>query len=253
MVYLDCQDVDSTVRSLATASELPAHLLVEKMPSFEVDWVELAPADVDPLVVAPRDYFQLLGVDIGDLRFEGTYYFHGTRVIDPDSFRRDGILPLGRMIDRLWETLYELIRDDVTEEQWRRCRADLEAGGGDHDGWLYRTKVDNPVHHGPYAMLVRDHLLNPRATHSHDYLATPEIVEDIARACGFGLQARFDAAATSCTVKFRINDTRDVDVEAAFWYAYTMTRGEGIGMASLAGIDLGGCPVPAADILAVDS
>lgn len=250
MVYLDCQDVDSAMRSLETASRLPSDLLAETMRSFDVNW-DLA--ETDPLKTAPHEFFQLLGVNIDDLRFgfEGTYYFHGTRVIDPDSFRRDGILPLGQMIDRLWESLYMLINDEVTEADWRRCRDDLETTGGGHSGWLYRVKVPNSIHHGPYAMLVRDHLLHPKATASHDYLATPEIVEDIAQACGFGLQERFEAAATRCTIKFRTAETRDVDVEAAFWYVYTSLRGDGIGNSSLSCIDVGRA-VLAEDILAID-
>jgi len=249
VVYLDCQNVESAVQSLAEASQTADDLVVEAMQSFETNW-DLAAED--PFVAVPRDFFRSLDVAIDDLRFEGAYFFHASRVIDPDSFRREGIQPLEPMVDRLWDTLYELARDLFTEEGWRRFRANLEAGGGGEAGSDYREKVGNRLHHGPHGMLVRDTVLIPEATGSHDYLAIPEIVEDIAVASGFDLRERFEAAATSCIVKFRASRTSPVDVRAAFWYVYKGIRGEGIGESSLSGIALCGSPVPAADILAVD-
>jgi hypothetical protein len=35
-----------------------------------------------------------VGVELRSLRWDGTYYFHGTRTLDVDQFRTQGILPL---------------------------------------------------------------------------------------------------------------------------------------------------------------
>ena len=63
-----------------------------------------------------------------DFAFESAYYFHGTRVFDPATFSAEGILPLGRAVDRLWTSLYTLVADTVTDADWRRLRANLESG-----------------------------------------------------------------------------------------------------------------------------
>src|SRR5689334_4868094 len=138
MRYLDCQSLESTVQSLAAICERDPDAVRSTMGSYEQDWAWTGPED--PVRVGPRQMLRALGVEIGNAGWDGTYYFHGTRVIDPDVFRRKGILPLGEVIDDVWSMLYELLRDDITEEQWRGCREKIEAGGGGHSGWLYRTK-----------------------------------------------------------------------------------------------------------------
>jgi hypothetical protein len=67
---------------------------------------------VAPELLRPFD------VQLRDMWFTGAYYFHGTRVTRPDSFLRDGILPLVAILDRIWNELYELCSDQVTPEQW---------------------------------------------------------------------------------------------------------------------------------------
>jgi hypothetical protein len=83
-----------------------------------------------------------------------------------------------------------LVADTVTSADWDRPRTEIDAGAGGHSGHLYRLKVNGPNRHGgPYALLAREHHL-PRNGH-HNYLAIPEIVEDIARCCGLDLAQRF--------------------------------------------------------------
>lgn len=200
--------------------------------------------------------FAKLGVNIDDVHFDGAYYFHGTRVLDPHAFLRDGIRPLGAMLDRLWDDLYGLCDEHVTPAQWQELRRDLEGSTPtplheEQGARLYRLKFDKPGLHGPYASLVRDLVVTPISGH-HDYLKIPEIIEDIAGCLGLGLQARFEAQAASCVVKFRHHEVNRHTVEAALLYVLTRIQGQPLGDSSVYGLDCKNVAVPASDAVYVD-
>ena len=157
--------------------------------------------------------------DIQKVAFDAAYYFHGTRTIDPRLFLADGIKPLGLVIDHLWDALHLLCADDIPADRWQAIRRELEhdrprSRSDDHSAWLYRLKQPDPAHHGPYASLIREHAVNPIGG-QHDYLATPEIIQDITGHVGGDLQAKFEAAATSCVAKFRHPEVGLHQVEVA--------------------------------------
>lgn len=206
-------------------------------------------------MAVPRNLLAELGVDIRDVSFDGAYYFHGTRVLRPRAFLQDGILPLGAMLDQLWADLYSLCDSQVTPARWRTLRQELEGETPSplHDNqgaWLYRMKFATELHHGPYASLVRAHALNPIEGY-HDYLKSPEIIEDIARCLGLGLQARFEAQARSCIVKFRHGEVNRHTVEVALLYVLAWIHGQPLGRDSVYGVDCQGA-VPPADVMYVD-
>jgi hypothetical protein len=118
----------------------------------------------------PRELLEGLGRDAETVSFDSAFYFHGTRVTDPDSFYRNGILPLDDVIERLWAALFELVRDERSTEEWAAFRGDVERDAEGHDGLLYRLKTGDRLHFGPYGLLVRETLRDPSATSSHDYL-----------------------------------------------------------------------------------
>ena len=254
MVFLDCEDVDAALQSLAAATGVDGATLRAVLCAREpgrIDWAE----GEDPRVAVPRTLLAEVGVDIGDVCFDGAYYFHGTRVLRPHAFLQDGILPLGVMLDPLWADLYSLCDGEVTVARWRALRRELEGETrtplhAEHGAWLYRMKFATQFHHGPYASLVRAHALNP-IQGQHDYLKSPEIVEDIARCLGLGLQARFEAQARSCIVKFRHREVNQYAVEAALLFALDWIHGQPLGFSSVYGVDCQGV-VPAADVMYVD-
>jgi hypothetical protein len=254
MVFLDCEDADAAVRSLAAAACIDAVTLRAVLLAREpgrIDWAE----GEDPWVAVPRILLAEVGVDIGDVSFDGAYYFHGTRVLRPHAFLRDGILPLGVMLDQLWADLYSLCDGEVSPAQWGALRCGLEGETrtplhDEHSAWLYRIKFASQFHHGPYASLVRAHTLDP-IEGQHDYLKSPEIVEDIARCLGLGLQARFEAQARSCIVKFRHSEVNQQTVEAALLFVLAWVHGQPLGRDSVYGVDCRGA-VPAADVMYVD-
>ncbi|AXX31959.1 hypothetical protein APASM_4594 [Actinosynnema pretiosum subsp. pretiosum] len=200
---------------------------------------------------ALRQVFSLLDLNEDDFRFDGTCFFHGTRTLDPSRFHSEGILPLGHVVDRIWDDLHSLIPDRVSAIEWRGHRALVENGGGGHWGHLYRLKTAEPdFHAGPYAFLVREHHTT-RLEDNHDYLAIPEIVRDIAGTCDFDLQRIFESTARPYVVKFRTTETSAHLLHAAFWYVHFALRGQKAGYFSLYGHDCRNTAVRPEDVLDV--
>src|SRR2546421_7338935 len=115
MTYLDCQSLESTIQSLAGVCERPADAIRKAIANYDADWTL---GEEDPARVGPRVMLRALDVEIESVTLGGTYYFHGTRAIDPSAFQRNGIMPLGQVIDQIWSMLYELVRDELTETHW---------------------------------------------------------------------------------------------------------------------------------------
>lgn len=161
-ILLDCHDLDAAVRSLAVASNRPEAALTDAIASVEVNWDTITD---EAEAAARRQVFENLELTDEDFRFDGTCFFHGTRTLDPSSFRRDGILPLGHVVDRIWDDLYSLISNKITLTDWRDHRAAVENGRGGHGGYLYRLKTNVPSFHGgPYAFLIREHHITRSTT-----------------------------------------------------------------------------------------
>jgi len=154
----------------------------------------------------PRAVLGSLGITEETLAFDGAFFFHGARVVDPSAFLEHGILPLRRRLDRIWSDLHQMISDLVSEQERRAHREVLEhGGGGGQSGELYRHKTRDAVLGGPYAHLVREQHLHSLGC-QHRYLSFPEIDQDIARTCKFDVRSRFEKATTPCVVKFRVDD-----------------------------------------------
>lgn len=256
MPYLDCHDLDSTLASFAGAIGItPAEL---ERALREHDEARFEEAAEDPWQLMPREALERFGVDVETVarRFSGAYYFHGTRAIDPEAFRRRGILPLDQMVDELWATLRDLADDEISDEDWASFRSSVEAGAGGNDGYLYRLKTSGRIHFGPFGLVVRETFFEPRSTGSHDYLGCPEIVQDIARCFAFAhdvdLEQRFCEATKPCIVKFRSTQLRPGAINAALWYAYTKLRDGEIRGNSNYSFDGDGTPVPPEDVVDVE-
>jgi hypothetical protein len=256
MAWLDCRDLDSTLASLADAIGTTASTLEEELRNY--DDSRFAGASEDPWLLMPREILQSLGTDVSTVveRLDGAYYFHGTRAIDPETFRRRGILPLDQMVDEVWSTLRALVRDEISNQDWAAFRRAVEADAGAHDGFLYRLKTGDRMHFGPFGLVVRETFFEPQATTSHDYLGCPEIVQDVARcfsaAHGIDLERRFCEASRPSIVKFRSTQLRPGAVNAALCYAYSKLRDNEIGSNSNYSFDGEGEPVPPEAIVEVE-
>jgi hypothetical protein len=254
---LDCETFATTLTSVAAAADVPELELVDGLRRFDpeavdtgMDWYDAVPSAALASIGIDID------IDIDRIRFDSACAFHGTRTLDPHGFLLHGILPLGAMLDRLWDDLYSIAGGHVTAAEWRAIRTTLETGApqpglDEQSAYLYRLKVGKTSLHGPYANLVRDHTLAPNDGH-HDYLKIPEIVEDIARFTGTDLQHRFERAAQSCIIKFRQHDVTHHETASAVMYLLSAARNEPHGFGSVHGLDRGGVAVPPEDVIAVD-
>jgi hypothetical protein len=254
MTLLDCYDVDSTLASFTATVGAGADEITSALIDYDESRFD---GSEEPYKRMPREVLALFGTDpdtVSDL-LAGAYYFHGTRAIDPESFRALGILPLDAVLEEIWATLRELAHE-CRDDAWAAFRTDVEADGGGHYGSLYRLKSRGAMHFGPHGELVREIFLNPRPSGSHDYLACPEIVQDIAwcaeSALGIGLEERFCAAAKPTLVKFRAPLWSGA-VPTALWSLYYMLRqGNITGRNACGGFAGCGTNVPASDVVDVE-
>jgi hypothetical protein len=193
-----------------------------------IDWTDLERHD-DPERALPQVAAERLGLRLGG--FSEVRYFHGTRTRDADSFRSRGLLPLGAALEEIWRELREIGADRLSETEFESLRTEIEGNGGGDGGRLYRLKTPALLHHGPFGEYVREHFLHPHELSSHDYLRTPELVEDIAHAAhevfNVDLLGTYTAATRPCIVAFDMPvDDDGPAVEAACWYLWAAARGE---------------------------
>ena len=255
MTFLDCRDLETALGSLSEALQLDAHEFRATLLDFD-DSRLVDSEHEDTCMQMPRELLARLGRDVNAVKIDGVFYFHGTRTIAPESFRCDGILPLDQMVERIWSTLYELVRDECSRSEWTDFRRAVETDAGGHGGYLYRLKARDRLHFGPYALLVREIFFDPTATGSHDYLGCPEIVQDIAscyrHARGVNLERRFCEASQPAIVKFQSADVWQGSLPTALWYVYTKLRNDELTSTANGGFDGHGNAVPPQDVIAVE-
>ena len=246
MIYLDCHDLETTLASIAAAVGTRVDRLAQALRDYDESRYESALEE--PFTQMPREVLEQFGVAVDNIHFEGTCYFHGTRVLDPQGFRIYGIRPLNQVLEQIWVMLYDLVREERSKAQWAQFRATVEAGGCGHFSQLYRQKTSERPHLGPLGELVREIFFNPKAIGVHDYLSCPEIVQDIATCYrdvyGVDLERRFVDATSPCIVKFRSAEVRGGAIRAAVWYAFAKLRSNNLSRHSLSAFDGNGVGVP---------
>lgn len=242
-MLLSCANVTTALESLAAAAGVPSHDVHSVLTSIE--WTDLEQHD-DPERSLPQLAAERLGRPLGG--FSAVRYFHGTRTRNPKSFRTRGLLPLGAALEDIWRELREIGADQLGEAEFDALRTEIEGNGGGDGGRLYRLKTPALLHHGPFGEYVREHFLCPQELSSHDYLRTPELVEDIAHAAhevfGVDLLSAYAAVTRPCIVAFDMPTSDDGPaVEAACWYLWAAARG-GVTRAACGGFDGQGIVVP---------
>lgn len=127
-------------------------------------------------------------------------WFYCTRVPAGTTFD-EGILPLGQVLPLLKDTLLNLLEDTAAKRAIDQAFA-REGGFGFHFG----NKLGNPLHWGPYAILVREVASCANDLGQHDYLTMPEIIEDLCEevelASGIDLLPVFRERLRPAVVKF---------------------------------------------------
>lgn len=226
-MILDCSSRQSTQLSLGKILDIPSTHLLEKLLAFDLDQfcLEHQSDGRKPAVILLEEVFN---VDAHTRIPESISWFHGTRVLNPESFRTNGIRTLSNQLDQIWIDLFSIVVYSINQQEWEAFRRAMETTHPGHSANLYRMKTRDILHWGPHAVLVRDVLVNPERFESVDYLNSPEIVEDICLCFqerhGRDLLPAFQQQSHACIVKFNDNTPRPDSVPIALHYLYCTTQ-----------------------------
>lgn len=249
-LVLDCESFDTAVVSLArifqtTPEDLKILLSVKEISAhYETHFRELPEFSSYIYGIAEQHFGSSLPLD-------AVCWFHTTRVLPGTTFS-EGILPLDAALPSLKKRLLEAV-DDVSVKVQLHHALYLD-GVRDHH---YANKTQNSMHWGPYAILVRDVASCATNLSQHDYLAMPEIIEDICN--GFDDPIRdalldiFSAKLRPATVKFTSLVDRDEPyIATALCYVHSMIHDGKLDTNSVICFDGKNNPVPFQDILKVE-
>lgn len=250
MKKLDCETIDSTYESLEQILGTSRSRLESLFEGIDIEsFYRNRPHHPQP----PEDlvFSEVRKLATLEGEYDRTCWFHLTRILDTNTFEQ-GILPLGKCLDAIWNLLYSLARKQVSAEEWGEFRSDM--GSHDHAG-LYEMKVSDATEWGPYAFLIKDHAFRSKEIGNHDYLGAPEIVEDICMCFtqkhGFDLLAAFTKKTKPCIVKF-FDGPRSDCVETAIYHLYKAHRREKCSIQCNTCYDAEGVPVAPDRIMKVE-
>lgn len=225
MSHLDCENLQTTLLSIAKIYEVETKVITAFFDSFDIDEHF---AKNSPEGDGAQETRRLLEISLGQpkVKITRTYWFHLTRVPLNTQFE-DGIVPLSDALPRVWDTLQHIFAGTHHSQQLKAM--ELE---GVPD-FQYNLKTGGPEHWGPYAMLVKEIGSFARAVGHHDYLRIPEIVEDICNGYrgkyGEDIQNQVENALVPTVVKFFSEDpNKQYGLDAAIYYAYVTHRKLGL-------------------------
>ena len=222
MKTLDCETIETTYTSLENVFGI-------SQTSLETFLNELEPPNWDmnePSLYPYQVIEKLKGQTKGRCSFDATCWFHFTRTSKTNKFR-NGILPLGNIIDSIWEFLFNLLEGTLSKDEWSSFRKCVENDDQSRSAHLYQNKLRDPRLWGPYALLIREFGFRTTEIGNHDYLRVPEIVEDICfcfeqKYGSHDLSNQFQTNTFPCVVKFIENHADQGNLETALYYLYIM-------------------------------
>ena len=197
---MDCESYASSLESIGDLYGVSASAVVRTLRGIDLDReCEKAPY-VSPCELLLESFESGIGSQAQTI--QRVCWFHLTRV-PPGTDFSEGILPLHDALDKIWQTIISIPTDPDTRTNLRQLR---ESGVGSH----YELKTGSRLHSGPYAMLVRESAFSAHSVGNHDYLALPEIIEDICngylKKFGTTIHDEVCAALLPCIVKFEVAD-----------------------------------------------
>lgn len=227
MLVLDTTSFNSTRRSMASILGLSQARLIGRLRDIDLETLDESRYLRETLWEALRL------PDSATLSYARTYWHHAARV--PVGWRfAEGILPLNVVLPRFWTLLRELVRTEHNDRQWQEFVDLVEANKFGQWSELYTGKVRDPKSYaGPYAFLIGDHAVGWGTVGIHDYLAIPEIVEDIGRCYlqhfkSGRLMARYRKQTVPRVVTFFTHGSSPGALEHALLYLHRRAVSRGI-------------------------
>jgi hypothetical protein len=240
---LDCHTLDSALRSLGDLLSTNGKELRKALKAFRPSAFRKM---ISGSLVRPDDILwnKIVGSSEPKPIAEVTFWFHATRVRPGTDFA-EGIKPLNEMLPYLTSFLEELGRTMGIDSA-------LSIPNSMNGSFQYVLKTTDAVHWGPYAFLVRDAILK-KAPETHDYLSTPEIVEDLINAkFDSRLLDEFSKCTRPCIVKFSSHLPREDVAEVALYYCYAALWNQRQGFYTNTCFDGQGSAIAPAQIVGVE-
>ncbi len=246
---LDCETFETTYVSMQQILGIDRQDIESALVSLDIE----ALAEKHPHVEPQKHALSCLLEELPYIPiFDRTCWFHLTRTVPGNTFE-EGILPLGQHLDSIWQFLGDLLPTTLLRNEWPRFRRNM---GSSHSAHLYSMKVANPLHWGPHGVLVKDTAFCPRTISSHDYLNTPEIVEDICMCFqekhSFDLLTSFHKNTKPCIVKFISEDNGERILQPVANYLWSNLHEQELSTASIYCYDSCAKPVLKDRILDID-
>lgn len=223
MIILDCESLDSTYVSFENIFGICRKEIEKFFQNIDIETIY--ESKNSPEISANEYLLKNFEEKFPLKKYIGsTSWFHATRTTKDNKFLR-GILPLNEAIDDIWKFLYSLIKGKLLEEKWFKFKNNIENIYDCHFAELYRNKVNCSTHWGSYAFLIKEVIFKFDEIGNHNYLSTPEIVEDICicfkKEFDIELLELFQKNTKPCIVKFITEGLDRADIKAAMMYAYS--------------------------------
>lgn len=249
MADLDCESAETALQSLAAIYGTTQQRLNDFFGSLDL---EHHYRQNNPVLSSDQELKRLLEQTVGPQRLDITrsFWFHLTRAKKGVTFS-EGILPLDKSLPLVWAMLNELFAG--TYHQARICQMQKEGV----ENFQYMLKTPEPLHWGPFAMLVKDVGKFAESAGNHDYLRTPEIVEDICSGYearfGENIQSFVEQSLVPTVVKFWTSEPEhSYGLSSAIRYAYACRHNEGVPSSANTCFDGRGMHVPFVRIVYVE-
>jgi hypothetical protein len=158
------------------------------------------------------------------LNYDFTYWFHASRIKSKKDFQK-GLLPLNQIIDSIWDDLFVLQKDNCSLHDWLKFKQNVENNEINfHSADLYKLKINDSFHWGPYAFLIKEVIGHPDTMGNWDYLGAPEIVFDICASYkylyNYDLLGIYLQNTKPAIIKFKHQDAQLIYIGIAFLYLY---------------------------------
>jgi len=223
MIAIDCENIKTIYLTLEKILNISIDKILNFIKNLDLD--EFYQKNADYFDTGDKALFDLLtqNINIKYSKIDYTYWFHLTRT-NKNKLLNDGLLPLGLIIDKIWNYLYSLINLEINEYEWKSFRKHLENDMGNHYAELYRLKLNNKNSWGPYAMLIKESAFKSSEMGNHDYLKIPEIIEDICicfeEKYKINLAKIFINNTKPCIIKFSVKGGEYYLLKPILYYIY---------------------------------
>jgi hypothetical protein len=217
---LDCESADSIYESFRSLFGVGESTIKASFATTARKHLHFDSATDDELILPLEDRIAT------EEPFDATYWFHLTRTIRSNTFA-EGILPLGNVLDSLWDMLFGFLGNTFPLEKWSEFRQGMEFSYcEDTRVGDYRLKVHDPFYWGPYAYLIRERTIQEYGSSRLEthYLYLPEVIENICvpfkNKFDIDLPQIFLENTSPCIVKFIARGSKISHLLAALRYLY---------------------------------